>query len=670
MSKKLFNIATDDYLRVLLTETLPYEVPLIFSNDGLYEFYKYVNKGDSSLIPEFFKSILGIKKENSSKIPFQYKISKDTHSVRVLNLVHPAIQFEFTKFYQQYDAYITYLCSKSEFSLRYPKKVASAVYRANNSDVYEVLEEELNPLKHEKIELDGEDKKNQFSSNYFSYKQFNMLYKFFESTELIRLEKKFPYMVSLDVSRCFDTIYTHSISWAVKGKDYSKQHHKDSNDFSEDFDILIRKANDNETNGIVIGPEFSRVFSEIIFQKIDQIINDNLRDKYNYIHNKDYSIRRYVDDFFLFSVNKLVEDNVKKEVINSLWEYKFRINPAKIHHYIRPFTTERSRNISELRIKLEQQFSKLMEKKKNNDEQDFWELKNIIYPLKASSNFIKDIKSCWHNQEILEANFSNYILSSLLSKYFSIIKLSKNIPREINGNTLTNLSIFFLDVAHYCFALQPKVSESYKFCQLLIIMAKFIKIKSNDFTDKINHKIYEVLMTLLKNELSGNSVCSIEKLNVLLTLSDVDRDYLPEVNILKSYIFSSDDDSNYFNIIVALYLAKDDVLFSELKIKAFDEAKNILANRRSLYSCSESIYLFLDLLSCPYLLENEKVELTKGAIKKLSSDYSCKNPIGEKNINSKSMEIIRFNEKRTWFVDWGNIDLLMNLQRKLLKESY
>lgn len=43
MSKKNF-IKRSDYDRVLITETLPYETPIIFSNNGLYDRIKNISK--------------------------------------------------------------------------------------------------------------------------------------------------------------------------------------------------------------------------------------------------------------------------------------------------------------------------------------------------------------------------------------------------------------------------------------------------------------------------------------------------------------------------------------------------------------------------------------------------------------------------------------------------
>lgn len=76
--------------------------------------------------------------------------------------------------------------------------------------------------------------------------------------------------MTLDVSKCFDSIYTHGLSWAVKDKAFTKTHVDVSTTFAQAFDQVIRHGNHNETNGIPIGPEASRIFAEILFQEIDR----------------------------------------------------------------------------------------------------------------------------------------------------------------------------------------------------------------------------------------------------------------------------------------------------------------------------------------------------------------------------------------------------------------
>lgn len=73
--------------------------------------------------------------------------------------------------------------------------------------------------------------------------------------------------------------------------------------FGGQFDILMQNLNYGETNGIIIGPEFSRIFAELILQRIDlnvmYYLRDN-RDSKRLEFKTDYEIFRYVDDFFVF----------------------------------------------------------------------------------------------------------------------------------------------------------------------------------------------------------------------------------------------------------------------------------------------------------------------------------------------------------------------------------
>ena len=112
--------------------------------------------------------------------------------------------------------------------------------------------------------------------------------------------------MSLDVSKCFDSIYTHSLAWATKEKSFIKQNLRKSS-FGDDFDTIIRHGNDNETNGIPIGPEVSRIFSEIIFQKIDNLTINVLKE-IGLEFNNDYIFRRYVDDVYIFGKNEELGD--------------------------------------------------------------------------------------------------------------------------------------------------------------------------------------------------------------------------------------------------------------------------------------------------------------------------------------------------------------------------
>lgn len=118
------NIKIDkkDFLRSLLTDTSPNDVPLIFSNDGLYINLNSIKKGNP--VYDIMKNLI-IRNVNNNEvlnpdttIPFKYNIKKDEHKLRTLSLIHPASQYTYAIIYRDYANIINYLCSLSEISDR------------------------------------------------------------------------------------------------------------------------------------------------------------------------------------------------------------------------------------------------------------------------------------------------------------------------------------------------------------------------------------------------------------------------------------------------------------------------------------------------------------------------------------------------------------------------
>lgn len=127
----------------------------------------------------------------------------------------------------------------------------------------------------------------------------------------------------MDVQNCFDSIYTHSIAWAINGGvDIYKDTFEGKCDGSVGvlWDKMMQEMNYNETNGIVIGPECSRIFAEVIMQYVDQMVEQQLLIK-GYRNKVDYECYRYVDDYF-FSItaklSRLMQNSYFKCISKSL----------------------------------------------------------------------------------------------------------------------------------------------------------------------------------------------------------------------------------------------------------------------------------------------------------------------------------------------------------------
>lgn len=90
------------------------------------------------------------------------------------------------------------------------------------------------------------------------------------------------YMVCADISTCFPSMYTHSLCWALVGKDQAKKNREESLWYNA-LDHRCMEVKSGETHGFLIGPHASNLLSEIILTVVDK----HLGNKWDYIRNID-----------------------------------------------------------------------------------------------------------------------------------------------------------------------------------------------------------------------------------------------------------------------------------------------------------------------------------------------------------------------------------------------
>lgn len=89
------------------------------------------------------------------------------------------------------------------------------------------------------------------------------------------LYSEHPVVLKADISRFFYTIYTHSIPWAVFGKDKAKKLYfaKDKSfqkHWSNQLDKAVQSCQSRETFGIPVGPDTSRMIAELLLSSISK----------------------------------------------------------------------------------------------------------------------------------------------------------------------------------------------------------------------------------------------------------------------------------------------------------------------------------------------------------------------------------------------------------------
>lgn len=683
MSKKIKKIKfkKHDFLRVLLTDTLPYEVPILFSNNGFYERLK--ENADVQIFTECKLPLLSTKIDFT--IPYDYSIKKDSLDTRALSIVHPAIQKEFSELYEKYSQLMIGLCSRSSYSLRKPSRVATHYFEKKRASKFL-----WSPIEVE-TETDGFSSQNKNASSFFAYSSYNLIYKFYESSEFHELEKKFSGMRSLDISKCFNHIYTHSFTWAAKSKAYGKENISLST-FEGAFDKVMQRSNYNETNGIVIGPEISRIFAEVILQYIDLNVEKNLEKTGRKI-GVDYEIRRYVDDYFIFFNDVIVADYAQREIAKNLSDFKLYLNEAKTKTSARPFVTGQSgakielaklidslfKNHTRTPLEIRSEYKEKIDHAARSNEDTLlvrapFNVKYVGNEERLSASYIRDVKHIISQNISSYEGISNYFFSIFGQKIYTLMdNVSIDDANEKELNRLSKFLRSVLEIIFFVYAMSPRVRATYQISSLCFALNHFAAGLPIDSAEYLKNYISGQLRSVLFSfdHTSGNN---IEVINLLTVLSSFGEEYyLGKDDLLRIYGISQREDLSlifpihhfgYFQIVTLLHYIKDIPRYSEIKnslcihaMKLYSDLITIETIKRS----AELTMLFFDFLRCPYILSTTKQELAKTVLRKET----------DKNLALRVAALQKIIDKGDWFFAWsGSHDLGEVLWKKELKSAY
>lgn len=627
--------------RVLLTEVLPYELPLILNNEAFYE-----NMQDEDLKKSFisvFNNIITNKERWT--IPFDYNVRRvGGEKSRKLSLVHPITQLDCVDHYEKYDEYMLNLCSHSPFSIRYISKKVKCVFppEEDAEDDNEVLPEEAAG---QVIELENNAIEKRYRS-YFSYKKYDLAYKFFESGDNLRLEQKFSHMMTLDITGCFYHIYTHTVAWAVKGKEIAKENIK-SNTFENNFDQLMQHTNYNETNGIVVGPEISRIFAEIILQAVDLNILCQLKEK-GYSFGYDYEIRRYVDDSYVYANSRKVLDDICAAYKEQLAFYKLDINEKKREYFERPFTS----GVSDAKRQVNRMIAEFKEKhlkknKKDGDVKHYAAERRSDYSIFAS--FIKQFRSITHQFQLRYGDLNKYTLTLLL----------KQIRREIKQEMIPskNLLTAYADIAFFLFSLDMHTTASYRLCSILDCLARWSNRATEagakrELTARIGCEAQRVIEIYQADLFDENT--NLEVLNLLITLHMITGFNIPVNQIDALFRLDSANGKeyehlNYFQICTLLYLIESDHTYDDVRCWIEKELVSRLSGPKQLRK-ADNAYLFFDVMTCPYVTRDISLTIIENSLN-----------VKRDKAGSKRAELAK---PQRWFFDWDKSHAITDFLEK------
>lgn len=525
MSKK-YQKLSNSRLRSVVSDVLPYELPLVFNTLALHKFLRStgfrweqydkfsvkhgLDKGSKAQLKILFgiehadSSVWGnngvfetvtLKGKGAGKlytIPHRFEITGGKGKTRTLSLIHPRAMVELAGLIDKFEESVLYYCNRSKFSLRHPVSKARLTLRLDSE--LQVLEStpernlELHNREYEQV------------SSHFKYVRYNNINAYYDSAEFRACERKYSYLLLADVAKCFDSIYTHSIAWVTNGLEPSKKNvgrKSNYSSFGDAFDKGFQKVNYNETNGICIGPEISRIFAEIILQEIDVLTYRSLEKDFPQLAlGIDYEVLRYVDDYFIFASSENIARDILTSLRRNLATYKLQINEAKTEGLDTPLAS----GLTVAKNSVRESLAKLVRCNFVHDSPEDFDL------FLSTDDAIRALKRILLETDQELSNVANYYLSILVRKIQKVVRLVLDHWKYCQGieyfetaSKLTTQTAKFLfagiDVAFFVYSGFPTESQSLKLCEMLVLSLGALKamnvspVDLSSFRDKVRREV-------------------------------------------------------------------------------------------------------------------------------------------------------------------------------------
>ena len=567
MSMDLNNIKRNN-LDYLLTDILPTELSDRFTYSFFYEYL--IRKSDQ--VDEMLKLLQSIKAQPDglfkdkpwASMPLKYSIMKDLHTVREISLVQPLAAIEILLFVELYQKEILNLINKNAcFSLRYHKKNNNLCYKNKNKAIIKYFSEESRNMGREVLEQTG---------MFFDITPYKSIAAFTSSEEWLVLNSKYNHFIRTDYKACFDSIYTHTYAWLI-GKDSidTKRFEENSNIYSV-IDRVLQNINARRSNGIVVGPEFSRMIAELLLQAIDVAV-------YNILINegmecgRDYNVYRYVDDIFIFSKSEELATHIIEEYSEVARRYLLQLNDAKLFSSRMPFVLDEWLNetnaftnrICELLFTTKDERRAELERtlvlndglKEQNVDKPFILKSHIIrYGSKAKQSIMNQLNELICKYEAKDRTIVTYFLSAILNHIGKNKEKTTIFKKDVKVNTVFS----FLDLVFYAYSFFPNYGNTQKLLQII----SYVRDEFNIFDER------ELLQNLLNKYafiFDKANVNDVVNFFLFCCQASIEIPYLQEENIVRKLMAKDDP------ILWATYL-----MYSQYNKKYFDSIKTIIEN--------------------------------------------------------------------------------------------
>lgn len=626
----------------LLTDIMPVEISELFSYGKFYEFLLKHHKEINCIVKELIKAKSSGKELlfNGGKwasTPLKYNILKGIDSSREINLTQPISALNIYFFIECYQKEIlSCLENNNCFSLRYHRKNNDLFYKRKSDRSTEYFAKTSKKIDKSVLQQTGA---------YFKLHKFNSVSSFTKSRLWQQCNFKYKYFAKVDYKSCFDSIYTHTYKWIIERNTVDSKEAKNSNMFIV-IDRILQNINGKSSNGVIVGPEFSRMIAEILLQHIDKEILRNLQLKGLYI-SKDFRIFRYVDDVYIFANTPIAIDVIVKTIEDTAQKYLLHLNELKFYTTETPVVLNNW--IEKTRI-FADKVSALFYMKRELHEQ-----KEVDFLVKNGYISLERLKNEF---SLLMTEFPKdrrYIVSFILSTLLNNISGKKD-GYKLFDDGKTSKAFVFLELALYVYSYCPCFEHSQRIISMIVYFDDELKFKN----DEKNHR---KLLTLIRRysfiyeKANLNDICNwfiffyeykipLLKHSENIILENVRIENNPI--LWANYLIYSQYDKSY-----------NSAVLQDLEEIIDNSISNMIPCEPLL---QREFWYVLIFCNCPYLSPNLKIKLQNKV-----NDIQCSGTSPCDKANNLICEFLKTNQPNLFFY-WGYYHF--NTSKQLTYRTY
>lgn len=467
-------------LDYLLTDLLPTELPELYTCRYFYEFL-IEHKSD---VENLEKMIIALKNKQGcclfegkvwASSPLKYTIMKGLDNERLLSLVHPIAGLQIFLFICTYQKELLYLLDENAvYSLRYHHRNNDLYYKNKNKNIIKYFETESRNSKRDIIEHTG---------MFFDIKPYNSITSFTTSEEWMILNSKYKYFARTDYKSCFDSIYTHTFTWIIGKSVTDTKYFKNTNIYSA-IDRVLMNINSRSSNGLIVGPEFSRMIAELLLQRIDIAVYNRLLNE-GLSNGAEYNVYRYVDDIFIFAESEELIDKILNCYSEASRKYLLKLNEKKLIKNKVPFvlepwlqdTNQLTNKVSSFIFKTEYEL-----KRERDNNGDAYNTESIcLFKAKVFKNVKRSLMSQFNNLMCNYCDKTRTIVAYMMGMLIN--KVSRNKEKyTIFRESVSSKTVFsFIDFVLYIYSFFPDFNNT----QRLLVILSYIR-DEYDFTSDGN----------------------------------------------------------------------------------------------------------------------------------------------------------------------------------------